>query len=104
MTIRECKCPPDCSACCRKQVIYLRQSEIRAFPKSERRKITVGPMKFQALRLCDDGVCIYLQEGRCAVYDDRPHICRVLEPGSWACNKIRAAAGLPKIGGEVMEL
>lgn len=30
----------------------------------------------------------------CAIYDDRPKICRALSPRSWACLELRQSCGL----------
>lgn len=31
----------------------------------------------------------------CGIYEQRPNICRKVEPGSFTCRQARAAAGLP---------
>jgi len=30
-----------------------------------------------------------LGHGRCTIYDQRPKICKVFKPGSWACIDVR---------------
>lgn len=87
------QCPEQCSECCRHgQVIVLIDKEITAYPKSDRRRVRIGKFRIPALALAKSGNCIYLENGRCSIYETRPRVCRALDPGSWACNDIKRKA------------
>lgn len=45
------------------------------------------------------GRCVALtgrvgKDAACSIYEQRPEICRVFAPGSWACREVRQACGL----------
>jgi Fe-S-cluster containining protein len=90
-----------CSECCRLgQVIRLTPDEIEKYPEYNRRTKAIGPDVFQYLAVDESGDCIYLEHGRCSIYEGRPALCRALKPGSLACTGIREAARKTVLNGD----
>ncbi len=73
-----------CGACCLNQFVPIRQDS----------KIPITMRDGDQMRITD-GKCAAFR-GRlggpssCAIYEDRPEVCRVFAPGSWACCNVRA--------------
>lgn len=65
-----------CGACCRAPIVQIRTGKR-------------GPGPCSALMgTIGDEVC-------CAIYEDRPSVCRDFEAGSMECRMLRLQAGLP---------
>lgn len=83
-----------CGACCMGQLIMLSSRDHPPFMMIE----IMEPQGLNVMRQ-QHGRCIALHgrlaiDTTCSIYEDRPEICRVMEPGCWACVDIRKQWGL----------
>lgn len=84
--------PYDCSkcgACCVDQLLLLHTDDQVPLHMKEPMQLTEG----YRMRLVN-GRCAAFRgrlgiDASCSIYDQRPDICRVMAPGSWACKDIR---------------
>lgn len=71
-----------CNACCRSKYIHadLLPHELADFPEAV--KVDMSASKRSsgwALPKKEDGSCVHLIEGKCSIYDRRPHSCRTYD-------------------------
>ena len=81
------ECQPDCGKCCtneaREGSVFLEAFDVERLA----RRLGITPQAFAAELTTGedderelaqrDGACVFLEEGRCTVYEDRPIQCRV---------------------------
>lgn len=90
----------DCSACCTESLVVLNPSN-GDNPNILTRHQVVGP----ALVLDRDanGVCVYLEDGRCSVWAHRPLVCRAFDCRGLYRSKTRAERRRMVKNGEIQQ-
>ena len=73
----------DCNACCRTfHQIHIRPCEKRARKRLPKEHLSVAPglpPGYLLLGYTESGACPLLVEGQCAIYEDRPLVCRTYD-------------------------
>lgn len=90
-----------CGACCRTFPILVSIGDGQREPRIAQEACSVEPWnrneewEYKLHPLPFTRGCLFLDEGnRCSIYDTRPRVCRVVEPGGEQCVEARARVGL----------
>jgi Fe-S-cluster containining protein len=81
-----------CNACCRTfHQLHIRPEEKRARKRLPKEYLSVArglPPGYLLLGYTNDGACPMLVDGRCAVYEDRPLVCRTYDCRMYAATGV----------------
>jgi Fe-S-cluster containining protein len=78
---------------------FMRFLEFRSVPQVREvdGKLNVNMRMFEAK-------CLMLKDRRCSVYDQRPKMCQIFEPGSQNCRTTVLARRTPELAGIILNL
>ena len=69
-----------CSACCRFRVTPVGHEELAREHYAAEVVDSGGPLgRVWALKRTADGACVYLEEGRCSIWERAPAVCRTFD-------------------------